>query len=168
MNAASVAGIAAYVIFLATYYVFGANPFAGMQWVATLVGLVIMYYTLKRFRDTELEGFATYGQLLSPSWMYAFVFASMSGMLIYAHAWLVDDSFVEVVRISNLQDLGEAKDVMISLLGEEAYKLAVEELQKLDVTDIALSDFQMKFFLSFLTAFILAAVIKRKPPVTEV
>ena len=67
----------------------------------------------------------------------------------------------------NLQSLGEAKDQIISFMGEATYKVMIEEFQKFDLASLAMGDFQSKTIGGFIIALVVATILKQKPPIFD-
>lgn len=130
-----------------------------------VVPAVLMYWSVKKYKETEGEGFLLYGRGFLVGVLFTFVYSSLSGMLVYLHGLLIDASFVDFFIQENLQALGETKDQLIGFLGKEAYAEMIAEFEKFDLVSLALGDFQSKTMAGFILALIIAAILKQKPPV---
>ncbi|HAW20897.1 MAG TPA: hypothetical protein DCX14_12000 [Flavobacteriales bacterium] len=167
LNAGSIAGLLSYGSFLVLYYLLSFNPLGPGKLVAFIGVGVLMYFALKRHLDMELEGFATFRQLLTPALIFSFVFASLNGMLIYLHGAFVDAGFVELVVNDSLESIGPYKDEMINFMGKADYKKMLEEYQNLTFSEVALTDAQSKSFSSILLGLIFALTMRKNPPIFD-
>lgn len=167
LNGASLAGLIAFALFLTSYYVLSLNPFGAIKFFGLAVPALLMYTAVKKYKEVEGEGFLTYGKGFVVGVMFTFVYASLSAMLIYLYGLIVDGSFVEFFINDNLQSLGEAKEQILSFMGEETYKEMLEEFQKFDLASLAMGDFQSKTIGGFIIALIVAAILKQKPPIFD-
>lgn len=167
LNSGSLAGAITFALFLLYYYALGLNPLGGIKYFSLVVPIYFMYQSVKKYKQTECEGYLTYGQGFFAALLFSFVYASLSGMLVYLYGLIVDGSFVSFFITDNLQTLGQAKKEMIAILGEDTYRKMLDEFQNIDLGDLALSDFQSKLFGGFFIALIIAAILRQNPPVFE-
>lgn len=164
MNAGSIAGLVSYALFLLYWYVFDMNPLGPVKWIGLWVPVVFMYMAVKRHREHELEGFITYAQAFTAGLFFSFIYSSLSAMLIYLHA-LADVGYVDKFITENLYAMGEAKDQLLALLSRDQYEEMLNEIKEITHGQLALSDFQSKLFGSVIIALIIAAVLKKNPPI---
>lgn len=165
LNGGSIAGLAMYALFLLSYYVLAYNPMGPVKWVGIWIPALLMYTSLKRYRETELEGFATFRQNFSAAIVFSFVFSSLSAMCIYLHAIAFDASYVQLMITEGLENSAKVKDMMIKLIGRDGYKEMITEYQNLTPAGVAWSDFTSKSFLCFVLAIVFSAVLRKEPPV---
>ena len=167
LNGASLAGLIAFALFLTSYYVLSLNPFGAIKFFGLAVPALLMYTAVKKYKEVEGEGFLTYGRGFIAGVMFTFIYASLSAMMIYLYGLTVDGSFVDFFINDNLQSLGEAKDQIISFMGEATYKEMIEEFQKFDLASLAMGDFQSKTIGGFIIALVVATILKQKPPIFD-
>jgi hypothetical protein len=167
LNGGSLAGAIAFALFLVYFYVLGMNPLGGIKFLSIFVPVVVMYFSMKKYKEVEGEGFMTYGQGFVAGLIFSFVYASLNGMLIYLYGLVIDGSFLELFITDNLETLGQTKDQMISLLGEGTYKEMIAEFQNIGLGDLALSDFQSKLMGGIIITLIMAAILRQNPPVFD-
>ena len=167
LNGASLAGLIAFALFLTSYYVLSLNPFGAIKFFGLAVPALLMYTAVKKYKEVEGEGFLTYGRGFIAGVMFTFIYASLSAMMIYLYGLTVDGSFVDFFINDNLQSLGEAKDQIISFMGEATYKEMIEEFQKFDLANLAMGDFQSKTIGGFIIALVVATILKQKPPIFD-
>lgn len=167
LNAGSIAGLFSYFMFLAFYYGLSINPIGPIKFLSLAGVLALLYWALKQYRDTELEGFALFTQLIPVAFMFSFIYASLNGMLIYLHGALIDAGYVQVIVVDSLQSIGEYKDTMVGLIGKDEYKKMIEQYESMDAATVALSDAQSKSMTTLLAGVIMAAVLRKKPPIFD-
>ncbi len=167
LNGASLAGLIAFALFLTSYYALSLNPFGAIKFFGLAVPALLMYTAVKKYKETEGEGFLTYGKGFVTGVMFTFIYSSLSAMLIYLYGLIVDASFVDFFINDNLRSLGEAKEQILSFMGEETYEEMIAEFQNFDLASLALGDFQSKTIGGFIIALIVAAILKQKPPIFE-
>ncbi|MEZ4721672.1 MAG: DUF4199 domain-containing protein [Flavobacteriales bacterium] len=165
LNMASIAGLLSYALFNLYYYVLGFNPLGPMKFLSFGLISVIFYYAIKTHREIELEGFGRFQQLFIAGLVFSFVYSSLNGMLVYLHGIAFDDSYVEFIKTETLQQVGEYKDTMVSMLGKEAYQEMLDEYDKISPGKLAMGDFQSKSISATLLALFFALILKRNPPV---
>ena len=167
INGASLAGAIAFGLFLTSYHLLSLNPFGAIKFFGLAVPALLMYNAVKKYKEIEGEGFLTYGKGFLTGVIFTFVYASLSAMLVYLYGLIIDGSFVQFFIDDILRSLGEAKEQIISLTGEDSYKERIEEFQNFDLASLALGDFQSKTMGGFIIALIVAAILKQKPPIFE-
>ena len=159
LNNGSIAGVASFVFFLLFHYA-GFNPFGAISYIVLWLPFLFSYFTIKTIRDEQMEGYISYGQAFVKSGMMIFVWASLSGMLVYLFGFLVDDSWVEIFINQSLKDLEPAAE----FLGEDLIESAVKAIEESTVFSLAWSDFQTKALGGLVVSFIMAAFLYKKPP----
>jgi len=167
LNAGSIAGLFSYIMFLVFYYVFSINPIGPAKFLSLVGVLALLYWAMKQYRETELEGFALFTQLLPPAFIFSFVYASLNGMLVYLHGAFFDAGYVQLIVTDSLQSIGEYKDTMVGMIGKDEYKKMIEQYESLDAATVALSDAQSKSMTTLLAGVIIAAIFRKKPPIFD-
>lgn len=163
-NGGSLAGAIAFALFLVIYYGLGSNPFGMWKFLILVVPAVLMYRSVRNYRETEGEGFLTYGQGLMAGIVFGFVYASLNAMLIYLYGLTIDGGYVEAFKLDNLETLGQSKDQLIGFIGENQYREMINEIESMTLGGLAFGDFQSKSIGVFLMALIVAGILKQTPP----
>lgn len=158
-------GLLAFAVFLFLYMVLGVNPLGAISWITVLIPSFFLYFGVKKYRDEEKEGFLTFGQGFSAGMLFSLVYSSLSAMLILLFGSLVDVGFLDLAIRENLQALGEAKEISISLFGKAAYKEMLVDLEGMTLGQLAYSDLQSKLFGSLIIALVVAGILINRPPV---
>jgi len=166
LNYGSLAGLSAHLMFVIYYYAFELNPLGGVKFFSLWVPVVFMYFGLKNYRDNELEGFASFGQLFSLSITFTFIYSSLSAMLVYLHSTM-DAGFIELMINETLEGYGQMKDILLKVMSRDDYEGVIEETKKMDGTLVAMNDFTSKTLGTFIIALIICAVLKKQPPALE-
>jgi hypothetical protein len=167
LNGGSIAGLVAFVFFLIVYYLLGMNPFGGIKFLGLAIPAAFMYFSVRRYRETEGEGFLKYGKGFMVGVMFTFIYSSLSAMLVYLYGLTIDGSFVEFFVNENLNAIGQAKDQLIDFIGKDAYQEMIDEFKKIDVGSLAFSDFQSKTMGGVIIALIIAAILRQNPPIFD-
>ena len=167
LNAGSIAGLFSYFMFLAFYYGLSVNPIGPVKFLTLIGVLALLYWAMKQYRDTELEGFAVVSQLLPAAFIFSFIYASLNGMLVYLHGAFVDAGYVQLIVTDSLQSIGEYKDMMVDMVGKDEYKKMIEQYESMDAATVALSDAQSKSMTALLAGVIMAFVLRKKPPIFD-
>lgn len=156
-----------FALFLVYYYILGMNPLGGISWLSFWVPLVFIYLGMKYYRMEEKEGYLTYGEGFRAGVIITFIYASLSGMLIYLLGWTIDPGFVELYREESLMALAETKEYIIRFTGREEYETALKEIENVGVGSLAFGDFANKSLGGFVLSLIIAAFMRKPRPVFE-
>jgi hypothetical protein len=156
LNYGSMAGVAAFVIFL-LIYVAGGNPLGGMSWLAAWVPILFIVLGIKKHRDQNLGGYISYGQALGTGVIISLVFASLYAILVYLFGTLIDDVIVTMTKEESMKGM----DAMSQYLSEEMYDQIIEELEKTSVVTLARGELFNKTFGGIIITLIAAAFLKK-------
>lgn len=167
LNAASIAGVCSYALFLLYNYVLDINPFGPVKFLGVVIPAVFMYLAVRRFREQETEGFITFRQAFAIGSIFVMVYSSLCGMLTFLHGSLLDPGLTERIMQFNLEGLGMMKDAMLEYRGREEYERLLEEAKNTGMGDIAMGDFISKAFGSTLLALVIAIILRKKPPIFD-
>jgi hypothetical protein len=167
LNAGSLAGLLSYGSFLILYYLLSINPTGPAKVVAFGCVGVLMYFTVKKYMEVELEGFATYRQLMRPAILFSFVYATLSGMLIYLHGAFVDANFVPFISEEMIKSMEPLKEGMIEFWSEAEFEAEIENNKNLTLYDVALRDAVSKSFSSIILGMIFALSMRKNPPIFD-
>ena len=88
-------------------------------------------------------------------------------MLVYLHGAFFDAGYVQLIVTDSLQSIGEYKDTMVGMIGKDEYKKMIEQYESLDAATVALSDAQSKSMTTLLAGVIIAAILRKKPPIFD-
>lgn len=163
LNGASLAGLASFTVFLLFYYGFGANPLGPIKFLVVIVPTVFYVLSLKKYRDDTLEGVMPFNVSITPSVLFAFVYASMVSALLYFTMTLLDHSILESHILNSLKQMGQTKEMMIDLIGKDRYEETIEELKNMSAGALAFSDFFSKFCTAAVFNLVIAAILRKNP-----
>lgn len=138
------------------------HPFGSTRMLGIIIPVIFMYRSVSRFKETEGEGFLSFGRAFRISVMFTFIYASLSGMLVFLFGSIIDGSFVEFANTHDVRLLELTRDAgEIALFDVDEQ---IELLKQRDLADFAMSDFWGKTTSGFLVGLIVAAIVKQKPP----
>ncbi|PCJ83871.1 MAG: hypothetical protein COA57_10300 [Flavobacteriales bacterium] len=160
LNFGTLAGIILFIIFL-VYYFLDFSPLGNITWATFWVPFIFVFVGVKRYRDTELEGFISYGKAYLISLVIALVYATLFGMFVYLFGTFIDGAIIDMYINEALLGLERAQGFM----GEEMLEKAVEEIEKTTVGSLAFSDAFNKIIGAALINLILAAFLKKSPEI---
>lgn len=167
LNTASVAGLLSYGLFNVYFYLFGINPLGPIKFLSFAVVAALFFRALKNHRESELEGFAKFSQLFMAGLVFSFIYASLNAMLIYLHGIAIDGSFVEHIKTETLEQVGQVKDMMISMMGKDKYQAMIAEYEGITAGMLAFGDFQSKAITATLVGLVYALILKKNPPIFD-
>ena len=141
------------------------NPLGGIKFLSIIVPIVLMYFSIKRYKRVEGEGFLTFGQGFMAGLIFSFIYGSLNAMLIYVYGLSIDGGFVDFFVQDSLEKLGEIKVQWIQFFGEDTYREMLSKTPNVDLGDLAWSDFQSKLFGGLILSLIMAVILRQNPPV---
>lgn len=163
LNFGTIAGIA-YAVIFAVFYFLGMNPLGNIGLVNTAIIIFAIIQATKKTRENYFEGYITYGQALMVGVLTGFVYASFCGIINYMFLnFLFPDVFATHKDLL-LQEMLPGLETMENLLGAEATEKVLEELENMDASSFAFSDFQSKFLSTAIISLITAAFLKKSQP----
>lgn len=163
LNGASLAGLASFTVFLLFYYAFGANPLGPIKFLVVVAPTVFYVFSLKKYRDDTLEGVMPFNLTMTPSVLFAFVYASMVSALLYFAMTLLDPNILDSHILNSLKQLGQTKEMMVELLGKARYEETLEEMKNINAGALAFSDFFSKFCTAAVFNLVIAAILRKNP-----
>jgi hypothetical protein len=161
LNGASLAGLASFTVFLLFYYLFGANPLGPIKFLVIAVPTVFYVFSLKKYRDETLNGIMPFNLTMTPSVLFAFVYASMVSALLYFTMTLLDPGILESHILNSLKQMGQTKEMMIDLIGKDRYEDTIEEMKNMSAGTLAFSDFFSKFCTAAVFNLVIAAILRK-------
>ena len=159
LNFGSIAGICSFVIFL-LLYIAGYNPLGNLSWVAAWIPVVFIILGIKKHRNSNLEGFISYGQALGMGCLITLVFASFFGILVYIFGVLIDPGIVEMSKQEVLESMEKASEQLPQVFGEEMYDKMLDQIEDISISSMALSEFTNKLIWGVMISLVSAAFLK--------
>lgn len=161
LNYGSAAGTAAFVLFLAYYYM-GFNPFGNISWLSAWIPIVAIYLAVKKFRDQYNEGLLSYGIAFSTSIFIALIYGTLFAMLAYLFGTAIDGGFVTLYKNEAIESI-ELMQNILSMDEALASEMA-QEIDKASAGTIIFGDLQSKFLGSLIVSLVIAAILRKNPP----
>ena len=163
LNGASLAGLASFSMLLGFYYIFSWNPLGPIKLLAFVVPIVLYVFFLQKYRDETLEGIMPFKLAVTPGILFAFVYASLTTMLMYLLMTFLDDGILELNKLESLKQFGQTKEMMIEWLGKAKYEESIVEIENMGAATFASSDFFSKFSTSVIVNLIIAGILRKNP-----
>lgn len=161
LNYGSIAGTAAFALFLA-YYFMGFNPFGNISWLSAWIPIVAIYLAVKKFRDQHNEGLLSYGIGFSTSIFIALIYSTLFAMLAYLYGIIIDGGFVTLYKNEAIESIELMQNIL--KMDEALASEMAQEIDKASVGTIIFGDLQSKFLGSLIIALVVAAVLRKNPP----
>lgn len=166
LNYGSTAGLIAFGLFLLFYFL-GFNPIGNISWLSFWVPIPFIYKGIKEIRESEYEGFISYGQAFKQGVIISFIYASLFAMLIYIFGTFIDGSFIEEFIEQAAMDLEETKELMTGIISEAVYEQSLDQILDLTPAQHARSDFFNKFIFGIIVSLIAAYNLKKPKPIFD-
>ena len=158
----TISGLASFLVFI-IIYVIGKNPLGPASWFAFWIPILFVTLGIQHHRDKDLGGFISYGRGLGTGTFIAFFIALLFSVLAYAFLTFIGHDVLEMHKNDMMEGLDKAKQYV----GESIYDKGVEEVEKLTLEKISLSEFQNKFIGGVILSLIIAAFLRRKQSIFE-
>ena len=166
LNYGTLAGIAYAVIFV-VFYLLGVNPLGNVGLINTAIIIFAIVQATKKTRENYFEGYITYGQALMVGIMTGFVYASFCGIINYLYLNFLFTDVFETHKDLLLQEMLPGLETLERFLGADATEKVLEELENMDASRFAVSDFQSKFLSTIFFSLITSAFLKKSKSIFE-
>jgi len=163
LNYASIAGLAAFAVYIAIYYVLGLTPMGGVGYAVWLIPSGIFYLGIKKYREEEKEGFIDIPSVFGNGVLFAFVYASMVSMLLFMYSQY-DGSLVQEGVGQLLEEFGKNKEAYLEAGSKEEYQLALDILEAYGSVLISIGIFMNLFFANVISSLAIAFIVKKERP----
>ncbi len=159
----AIAGILGMVLFLILYYL-GRHPFLIPIFLDFRIILfsVLIFFTLKEFRDYFQEGVLYFWQGMMMSLLFTIVFALIALPVIWGFGvWKTE--FVSSYISLTLEQIRTIPPEIVKRIGKEAYELNLKSLPLTRASDLTLLYFWQSFVISFFLSIIISVILRRQP-----
>ena len=159
----AIAGILGMVLFLILYYL-GRHPFLIPIFLDFRIILfsVLIFFTLKEFRDYFQEGVLYFWQGMMMSLLFTIFFALIALPVIWGFGvWKTE--FVSSYISLTLEQIRTIPPEIVKRIGKEAYELNLKSLPLTRASDLALLYFWQSFVISFFLSIIISVILRRQP-----
>ena len=162
LNYGALSGLGSFAVFLILYFL-GINPLGPSSWAGAWVPLLFMVLASRHYRNFENGGYLIYWQAFRISLLTATAGGIVFGVLSWAFVKMIDPSILDTFKQQSLEALEMTEGMMKSMMGEAAYDQSIESINNMHMEDVAMSDVFYKMFGGLLSAFIIAAFMRRDP-----
>lgn len=162
LNFGALSGLGSFSVFLVLYWL-GFNPLGPSSWMGVWVPLLFMILASRHYRNVENSGFLFYWQGFRLAFLTACAGAMIYGALSWAFVTIIDASILDTFKQQSLEALELTEGMMKSFMGETAFEQSVESINNMNMGDVASSDVFNKMLGGLLSAFIIAAFMRREP-----
>jgi hypothetical protein len=159
-----IAGILGMIMLLGLYYL-GRHPFlvpVFFDFRIILFG-VMLFYTLKEFREYYQNGMLLFWQGMVMSFVFAMVFALVASLLVWAFASWKPEFVREFVTLYRQQVTAAPPPQVIDKMGKEAFEKSLTALDATSAGDVAWLYWKQSVILSFFVSIILSVILRRQP-----
>jgi len=166
LNFGALSGLGSFSVFLILYWL-GFNPLGAASWMGAWVPILLMILSCRHYRNVENGGFLFYWPAFRLSFLTACAGALIYGALTWAFVTIIDSSILDSFKQQSLEALELTEGMMKSMMGEAAFEQSVESINNMNMGDVASSDVFNKMLGGLLSAFIIAAFMRREPNFKE-
>jgi mannose/fructose/N-acetylgalactosamine-specific phosphotransferase system component IIC len=159
LNYATMAALASFCLFIVAYLSF-SNPLQYAAYLMFWVPIVGIIFSMKKYRDDENGGFATYGEMLRTGIVFTLVYASMYAILFFIFNYFIDTSLIEKFKENSLAEIEKAQEQLSGTMASFMDK-AMEEIEKLDIQKLSFNEFINRFIWGLIISLIAAAFIRK-------
>jgi len=147
-------GIVVSVIF----YVMGLTLETWVGLVSMAIGIIVLVYLLRAYRNEHLGGFATYGQLILMVLLIAVIGSIISTIYTYLLYTVIDPELIEKVKI-----MTEERLMNNPRIPESMYDSVLEKMEKrMTVGKMTMNAFIFGTIGTFIIGLIVAAFLKKE------
>ena len=158
-----IAGVVGMMMFLVLYFL-GRHPFLIPPYIDFRIILfgVLLFFTLKEFRDYFQEGTLYFWQGMFMSLIFTSVFALIAFGVIWAFAAL-NPRFVGSYVSLTLDQIKSIPPEIVERIGKADYERSVKALPATQGYDLALLYFWQSFVIGFFVSVIISVILRRQP-----
>lgn len=159
LNYGSYLGTLLYLFFLVYLYVFQINPLGNIKWIGVLVQYVLLFLWVKKIRDEFYMEEFSFRSCFSVCMYIVLIYSTLFSALIYIHALLVDQGYVQMYidqvkfSIEEMNRMGMFSSVVDKM---------EEHLRSIDLQQIVLGELFNKSFGGLLVSFIFSFFLKKQ------
>ena len=140
------------------FYVMGLTLETWVGLVSLVIGIVVLVYLLKAYRNEHLGGFATYGQLILMALLIGVISSAISAIYTYLLYAVIDLDLIEKTKI-----MAEERIMSNSRIPESMYDTLIEKMdKKMTVSKITTNAFIFGTVGTFVIGLIVAAFLKKE------
>jgi len=157
-----IAGIVGMMMFLGLYFL-GRHPFLippYMDFRIILFG-VLLFFTLKEFRDYFQEGTLYFWQGMFMSLIFTSIFALIAAVVVWAFAGL-NPRFVGSYVSLTLDQIKSIPPEIVERIGKSDYERSIKALPATRGLDLAVLYFWQSFVISFFVSTIISVILRRQ------
>jgi Protein of unknown function (DUF4199) len=151
-------------VLLLTLYFLGRHPFLIPVFFdfRILLFSVLIFFTLKEFRDYFQDGILFFWQGMIMSLIFTWVFAAVAFLILWAFAAWRPEFVSSYISLTREQILSIPPET-IERIGKEAYERNLKALPDTKASDLALLYFAQSFGISFFISIIISVILRRQP-----
>lgn len=163
LNYSSIAGLAAFAVYIALYYIAGWTPMSGVGYAVWIIPSGLFYRAIIQYKEEEKEGFIDVASVFGNGVLFAFIYASMVSMLLFMHSQF-DGSLVGEGVGQLLEEFGKNKETYIESGSKEEYQLTIDILEAYGSVLITVGIFMNLFFANVISSLAIAFIVKKERP----
>lgn len=158
-----IAGVLGAILVIVLYYL-GKHPFLFPIYFDFRVILfaILMYFTLKEYRDFHKEGLLHLWEGLIMCFIFVTVFALMSSAIIFVFATL-EPKFVQSFITLFTNQVKQFPPHIIEQIGKDNFERNLKELAATTSFGMARSYFSQSYIISLFISIILSVVLRKQP-----
>jgi hypothetical protein len=162
LNYGAISGLAGFAFFLLLYFV-GIFPLGYGSWLGFWIPIVVMVMATKNYRELN-GGYINYWTAWGVGFLTAACGGFLFGLLVYIFGKIGVRDFLDQYKAINLEAMEKSRALAVDFMGEKMYEDAVENLDKLTLSNVAMQEFMNKSFGGMLFGLITAAILQKKQP----
>jgi hypothetical protein len=153
------------LLYFLTFYFLGENPIRNLSTFDVVIVLLTMVFAIGYFRDRMNRGNLVFWEGLAVGNLTSLLAIFVSTVAIYGFIAFIDPALIGR-HITEMQEIVAANRAeMEEQFGADAYEQTLASLATTTPLDIAFDVFIKKFLICFVASGVIAAVLRRPPPV---
>ena len=146
------------IVLSVIFYVMDLTMETWVGLVSIAIGIIVLVYLLRAYRNEHLGGFATYGQLVLMGLLIAVISSIISAIYSYLLYTAIDPELIDKMKI-----LAEEKIINNSRIPESMYDTMLEKMDKrMTVSKMTMNAFIFGTIGTFIIGLIVAAFLKKE------
>jgi len=141
----------------------GNSPWGTSSWMGCWIPGMAAFFGAKVIRDNENEGFITFGKVFIASMLIIIAQAFIFEILAFIFNGVVSTNSVDQFKAELLINAEQTRE----LLGDEFYYKMEEEMEKVTLSSLVLSDLLYKVIGGALVSLVIASIVKKNKPIFE-
>ena len=127
-----------------------------------LITPIAVFLAIKFYKDYHNDGFLSFAEGMSVGFLTYSMIGAISTLIIWIIINLSPELF-EAIKSSKWQVINENKDTIVAQVGEESFKLTLENVKNMTSWDVAFNDGIWKIVPGMFFSIIISIILRKNP-----